>query len=329
VTISARGIDGTTAASHAVGASVVLVVRTQQLDHLWGATPDTHRLDVPPYVRGAYNTTSASWDFLSTSNALLSVGSGPSGWDEEFEAPWGGQGTPWTVGPAVPSNLLPGGIGGDNGCILDLGQYRRSCLTFRRADFSATSYYLSRAFTAPAGPYMLTAKLHHAARTVSYTRALEASLFISDQTTPSLAAEGTMVRLSSVLSGNAETLTYGPSGGSMNLVVPLQTLVKASYTISSGPGQDVGFANWPGATYLRIVSDGNGSGTHWRYLLGDGLVWQSIATIGPFTFTPRSLGLRFWSAGANTDQQSREEVVVDWLRVEGIRTTGVDANWEL
>jgi hypothetical protein len=321
-TVSARGIEGTTAASHTVGTNVVLVSRSAQFDHLWGATPDTYDIDVPPYQRGAYNTSTTRWDFRSTSNTNLSIGSGPSQWDDEMDvSSWCGNGSPWTIAPAVPSNLLPGGVGGDNGAIIDFGQYRRSCMTFRRADNGTTPYYVSRSFLpGSSAPWMVTCKLSHTGYNATVNWWISAHLFVSDSASPAWGAESNMVFVGSVIQGNS--IPWGTGAGN---VFYTQRAVQAGNIINSG-GSNIQATNFGfGQPYFRIAYNPTAGTPTFRCYFGDGLTWQ-LFSIWPKTMTPRSLGFRF--TGGNSSVATREEVVIDWVRVEGVKTSGLDAYWE-
>lgn len=275
VATGGRGYEGTAAATHANAATVTHSPTAGMLNHLWSNTADSLNANVPPYARG---------------------GSAPSTWDDEFESQAGA----WQFNPGMS--------GGDS---LDFN-VAKSCMRFRRADFSNNSYVVYKPFV-PGGP-ALTAmcRMSHGARLFAlsgpswYATPLEVSFFVSDQTTPSATDTGNMARIDHNLGGyNWPILNAGGSAGPL-----VSTPIIKATVLNNNVPQNISFMPGQGVQYYRIDYDGNGN---WYFWYGDGLTWTGLSSMQK-TINVQSIGFRFWiSNGVGTI--TKQEAAIDWLRV--------------
>lgn len=218
-TVSQRGFDGTSAASHSVGATVQHCVTQYTLQHLWQNLPDAYNPDTPP----------------------AHVGSTASQWDNEFES----QGS-WTLYPTSLSGTAA----------FNMNSTLKSHLFMARngssGDNQLYSAYIS--FTPSAStPFTVTCKLSEGLNVPQVGgQRCETHLFVSDQTNPTGGPDtGNRVRMDTVVSAtasnnaiSADTERYARCSRSVN-----------GAWNSQGPSLTVA-SNAP--VYLRLNYDGAG-----------------------------------------------------------------------
>lgn len=177
-TVSQRGFDGTTAASHSVGATVQHCVTQYTLQHLWQNTRDAYHPDTPP----------------------AHVGLTASQWDNEFES----QGS-WTLYPTTLSGTAAFNVNSTLKSHLFLARNGSS------GDNQLYSAYIP--FTPAAGtPFTVTMKVSEGLNTPQNgSQNVETHLFISDQTNPTGGPDsGNRVRIDTVVSSAVSSGTILP-----------------------------------------------------------------------------------------------------------------------
>lgn len=274
ITVAQRGWEGTTAANHSGGATVTHAPTAGMLNHLWSNVADGFFADVPPYARS---------------------GPAPSSYDDEFES----QNGAWVVNPSVS--------GGDT---IDFNVVK-SCLHFRRADFSNISYVVYKPFTPPAGQtWFAMAKISHGARIWGQTpsagpASLECGFFVSDQTIPSGTDSGNIARIDNLLEGNQ--LVVQNASGSNGPTVRVGLMRGA--VVTSGAWTPLTYLVDNGYLYYKLLCSGGGT---YQYYVGDGYTWKQVAYNNK-TIAVATIGFRFYVAGA-TNIRTEQEISIDWLR---------------
>lgn len=286
-TVSQRGYEGTSAAGHGAGVAVVHSVTAGTLTRLWSDIPDAYNPDVTATARG----------------------STPSQWDDDFEYGTGSVATAgnWTFAP------------NDGGQAHSFGANYRSCFDFHRANSSGGCYFVYQPF-APSGAFTVTAKLSHGG-SLSLPNEYQASLFVSDNATPSSSPDGGYrARVDSVIAAAVSSIetqpwTVGPSVQTFPRLVAVRGSYDANGTwapmatawggVSLSPGQ--------GQLYLSLSYDGTAT---WNAWAGDGLTFQHLGSVSN-AFIPASMGFRFYADHAPTGA-AYNTVLVDWVRAQAV-----------
>lgn len=257
-TVGTRGYDGTTAASHTVGAAIQLSASAYNYTHIWQNVADTFTPYVPP----------------------TQLGGSASAWDNEFEGAGGwtlypssaGTGTTWNAGSTLRSMLLMDRGATDN------------------AIYSAYIAFNPTASTA----YLATLKLSLAASFLQSANTNcqdQCYFFIGDQTNPTASVTGgNRFYMRTILSTDVNTSGASFYAGPYNQPYAFQA--HGAYT-ASGTSTTLTPAviPAPGQTlYLRIAFDG--ANTYTAYI-GDGVVYWPIASKSSLTFTPQTIGVQF------------------------------------
>lgn len=283
-TVSQRGYEGTPAVSHSAGAPVVHSVTAGVQMRIWSDLPDAYSPDTATFTRGLTAQT----------------------WDDDFEEAAGNVSTAgnWTFAP------------NDSGQTHSFGTNYRSMFDFHRADSSGGSYFLYQAFSRT-GAFTVTAKLSHGG-SFSLPNEYQASLFVSDNATPSSSQEGGYrARVDSVISAAVSSIETLPwTGNPTAQTFPRLMAVRGSYD-SNGTWAPMTTA-WGGISvspmqgqiYLSLSYDGSAI---WNAWAGDGYTYQHLGYISN-TFIPASLGFRFYADHAPTGQ-AYNHCLVDWIRV--------------
>lgn len=310
ITVAQRGYGGTAAAAHAVGASVVLSATSVSFDRIWGALPDAANADVPPFARGGWNGT--SWDYQGQ-------GSGPGPWDDEFEPPWGGQGSPWTVSP-LPANLS----GGSAPSRVDFGTDYRSHLHFARASGDLVYYTVYRPFLLPNrgtydgvafdGGFQAICKLSAGAYLPTGDPWLTTQFFVAACSNPSSYTSGNQCYMNLTLMPGQQL------GASAGVFTRLPQWAIYPTHIDSGAQHDLSnatvFTESPTPVYLAVLSNG---ANYYRFAYSrDGLTWQILAGFNKQIdlSTQGWIGLRFaLSQSGGSGQSFSHNVLCDWIRV--------------
>lgn len=258
-TVGQRGYDGSTAASHTVGATVQLSACAQFYNHLWQNTPDTYKPEVPP--------------------AAQMAGLSASSWDNEFEALGS-----WTLYPSSPGS----------GTTWNVHTGLRSHLLLDRGSTDNASYYAYVGFNPPAStPFLVTAKLSLA---LNYLQAantndqLQASLFVCDASNPTGTVSNSF-RMRAQYLTNINTGGASYFSGAYNYTYACQ--VFAMYNSGGSGNNQITPLVTPApmqTLFLRIAF--NGSTTYTGYI-GDGWTYWPIGQKSGLGFTPQSLGWVF------------------------------------
>lgn len=276
-TIVGRGAEGSTMALHNVGAPVTCGFTSGMLTRIWTNLPETYHPDVPPYI---YNGTS------------------PSTWNDEFESNSG----LWTYYPSA-SNW-------------DIATSHFSCVTFNRADYDNTTYYLYKPFQPGTGSWQVTAKLSHSCRYgLANNASIGSSLFVSDQANPTASPDaGNNVRIESFYNA-ADTIAFNSwVKGSVTSEV---RVISASHA-SSGAWNLITSVVDQGALYFRIAYNGSGL---YDFYIGDGYTYREIANVSKtLNLANGTIGFRFFAANAS-GVISHASTLIDWLRVDTSITT--------
>lgn len=303
ITVLARGYEGTTVASHTVGAVVVAGPTAGALMEYWAALADTYNPDVPPFMRG---------------------GSAPSAWNDEFETSAQNAGTfgNWTFTPN------------------DGGQYHsahydyRSQCFWQRNSFIGTTYWLYQPFTPGASvKWTVTVKMSHSV-SLNSSQLSEINFFVADIANPSVALDsGNRIRIDSGYRPTTITdTTYGGTSGAVHVHGVAGAYDKAGAfswmkDLNGRLGGAIAGGLVLGQLYYSLSYDGGHMYSAW---IGDGYTYQFIGYIDTFSFTPASLGFRFYAPGAtnSSDATSRqyETCMIDWVRVVTGRCRSVDAD---
>ncbi len=280
-TVMTRGYESTTPVSHAIGATVSLAMTSGMLARLWNADADTFNMNVPFFDR-------------------LTNPIGPSGWDDEFDFLQ----TKWSMYPAPP---LFGGT--DSGVNADINTTYRSCFQVYRNPNNSTIYYIWEPFSPGSSAFTIYAKIAHSCSTMIGSRLPTATLFISDQTNPSVGPDaGNMVRLESVIGANSITIGARPLPDYN--VVTLNTWVAAQST--SGVYGAVSAILNMGEQFWRLQYLGNGN---WTYAVSpDGSTWNVFGGLSKTVSNIATMGFRFYITGAGNDE-SYQWMNIDWVRV--------------
>lgn len=261
-TIGTRGWDGTTAASHNLGATVQLSVCAYNFWHLWANVPDTFVPDVPP---------------VQTPLSGVGVPSGSaSAYDNEFESAGG-----WTL---FPSSL-------PTGATFNAGTSVKSHLVMARGSSNDNTLYTAYiAFAPGATAWTATCKISDSMNTINVgSQTVEAHFLVSDQANPSGSPDpGNAMRIDIT---RTATVTSGNITG-VRKVRPAKDTANVFSAIS--PNIDV---PWDAPVYLRMNNDGAG---RYQLFVGDGIAYNLIVDT-TFSFTIASLAFQFYSTAGNTN----------------------------
>lgn len=288
-----RGYAGTTAAIHTNGASIVLSLTANHLRQLWSSLPDTFDPDVPVGARGTWNSSKGYWDYTSFA--------APGAYDEEFEAPFSGWGSPWNWSPRPSSITAPdGSTGTDSGLTANWNTVLKSQLYCQRADNNTEKWYLWRSFAPGGGAWTVRAKIGHGGAFVA--DALEFGMGVSNQSNPT-AGGGTAIALAhSIANTNSENFV----GHSASYTAPAQ-LWLTGYTVS-GTGGTSHWQTFSGEHYVQIVYDGI-----YRFAVSsDGINFTEINSIGISPFTPASIYF-YWYVN-HPAFPTKQTTTIDWVR---------------
>ncbi len=200
-TIQTRGFDGTTAASHTVGATIQLAVCAYNITHIWQNIADSYNPVVPP----------------------VQLGGSAGSIDNEFESLGGS----WVLNPSSPS-----------GSTVWAANTVRSNLTFARSSSDTGLYTAYVPFTPGGGAFTITTKISQGINVDhNVTDTCTTNLFVSDQSTPTGGPNsGNNIRLETVL---GSSWSSGNLSGSSYQLRPAQT-TSGSGAVISGMGSPTG-----------------------------------------------------------------------------------------
>jgi hypothetical protein len=268
-------VDGTTAASHNLGATVQLSVCAYNFWHLWANVADTFNPLVPPVQ-------------MPLSSTGVPSGSA-SAYDNEFES----QGS-WVINPSSPGGSGPATIN-------SFGVLVPSSFVMSRGGTGSALYTVYINFGGQSGSFTITCKMSSSLNMITEgSQESDFHFFASDQSNPTSGASvGNMMKLivadtgtivSGVLSTNARTIR------AVKVVTGAATQLNNQMVVPFGM-----------PLFLRINYDGAG---RWQTFFGDGVTYSLISDLSGLTFTSNTIG--FHCSVSNTT--SSQIVLVDFVR---------------
>lgn len=264
-----RGWDGTTAASHSVGATIQLCDIAYTQNHLWQNVSDSYKPDVP--------VTQASLSATGVPNGTA------GGYDTEFESTGS-----WTLYPTVAS-----------GGKFDINTTMRSHLVFNRAPNDNTLYTAYLSF-APGSSFTATCKISEGINVPLNGNVNSGTIFfVSDNSNPSASLDsGNRFRIDCINSA----ITSGT-----NLATTAKYIRALSDVSGTGTQINPGMPMTPAMpVYLRIAYDGSNG---WRAYVGDGWTYWYLALRSSFSLVPQSIGFQFYSNGSGSTYTQNVSVI--------------------